>query len=104
MKAVYHPAFKSSFDTAAQHYEALGSLLAERFKGEIKDGVRQLLTGMVDYAVGPQGFRCYRCKKFPYLIYYERTDEAVLFLAVLYAGRAPGLLQETLAQYRMRED
>jgi hypothetical protein len=64
--------------------------------------VRHLLTGLVDHAVGPQGFRCYRCKKFPYLIYYERTETAVLFLAVLYVGRGSGSLQETLAQYRSR--
>lgn len=52
MNAVYHPAFKTSLDAAEQYYEAIGLPLAERFKGEIKDGVRQLLTGMVDFAVG----------------------------------------------------
>ncbi len=100
MRAVYHPAFKISLDAGWRRYEAIGLPLAERFRDEVRDGVRQLLSGLVDHAVGPHGFRCYRCKKFPYLIYHERTTDAVMFLAVVYAGQDPGSLQETLNQYR----
>lgn len=100
MRAVYHPEFRASFDAAIRHYKEIGLPLGDRFKAEVKAGVKVVLSGLVDHAPGPHGFRCYRCKKFPYLVYYERADASVLFLAVLYAGRAPGLLSETLAQYR----
>jgi hypothetical protein len=99
----YHPEFKASFDAAYRHYQEIGLPLAERFKTEIKAGVRVVISGVVNHAPGPHGFRCYRCKKFPYLIYYERMEQAVTFLAVLYAGRAPGMLKETLERYRDEE-
>jgi hypothetical protein len=101
--AVYHPEFKASFGAAVRHYEEIGLPLADRFKGEVKAGVKQVLSGVVDHAPGPHGFRCYRCKKFPYFVYYERRGNAVLFLAVLYVGRAPTLLSETLARYRYEQ-
>ena len=99
MRAVYHPEFKASFDAAIRHYQEIGLPLADRFKAEVKGGVKVVLSGLVNHAAGPHGFRCYRCKKFPYLVYYERTEVAVLFLSVLYVGRAPGLLSETLRRY-----
>ena len=74
--------------------------LADRFKVEVRAGVKLVLDGMVTYAAGPHGFRCYRCKKFPYLVYYEVVDDAVHFLAVLYIGRAPSTLRDALARYR----
>lgn len=100
MKPVYHPEFKASFDEALDRYGEISRALAERFKTEVKSGVKTVLGGIVDHAAGPHGFRCYRCKKFPYLVYYERTEKAVIFLAVLYAGRDPRSLTETLARYR----
>ena len=100
MRAVYHPEFKASFDAAIRHYQEIGLPLADRFKAEVKAGVKVVLAGLVNHAPGPHGFRCYRCKKFPYLVYYERTEATALFLSVLYVGQAPGLLSETLARYR----
>lgn len=100
MKPVYHPAFKAGFDDALGRYREVSQLLADRFQTEVKEGVRAVLGGMVDHAAGPHGFRCYRCKKFPYLVYYERTGKTVLFLAVLYVGRDARMLTETLARYR----
>lgn len=99
MTAIYHPEFKASFDEAVRHYAAIGTPLADRFKTEVKSSVKKVLTGMVKHAPGPHGFRCYRCKKFPYLVYYEWTGETVQFLGVIYAGRAPELLRESLARY-----
>lgn len=99
MRAVYHPEFKVSFDAGLQHYRKIGMPLADRFRAEVMAGVKQVISGLISHAPGPHGFRCYRCRKFPYLVYYERQTEIVLFLAVLYAGRAPGLLGETLARY-----
>lgn len=100
MTPVYHPEFKASVDAAMRHYQDIGLPLADHFKAKVKVGVKSVLSGMVNHAPGPHGFRCYRCKKFPYLVYYERTETTALFLAVLYAGRAPGLLKATLAAYR----
>lgn len=102
MKPVYHPEFKASFDAACRHYLEIGLPLAERFRAEIRNGVQSVLTGMVNYAPGPHGFRCYRCKKFPYLVYYERAEAEVLFLAVIYVGRASDALRQTLAQYPVK--
>jgi hypothetical protein len=100
VRAVYHPDFKVSFEAAVRHYEDIGRPLADRLKAEIKAGVKAVLSGIVDHAPGPHGFRCYRCRKFPYLVYYEGHEQTTLFLAVIYSGRAPGLLAETLARYR----
>ena len=100
MKAAYHLEFKASLEAALRHYEGIGRPLADRFKSEVKAGVNTVLSGMVDHAPGPHGFRCYRCRKFPYLVYYERHEQTTLFLAVIYSGRAPGLLSGTLAGYR----
>jgi len=100
VRPVYHPEFKASFDAAVRNYQEIGFPLADRFKAEVKAGVRVVLSGLVNHAPGPHGFRCYRCKKFPYFLYYERTESAVLFLAVLYVGRAPGRLKDTLVRYR----
>ncbi len=101
MRAVYHPEFKASFEAGIQHYQEIGAPLALRFRNEIKAGVKQVLSGVVKHAPGPHGFRCYRCKKFPYLVYYELTNDSAWFLAVVYAGRAPGYLADSLSQYRI---
>jgi hypothetical protein len=100
VRPVYHPEFKASFDAALRHYQEIGLPLGDRFKTEVRAGVGLVISGTVNHAPGPHGFRCYRCKKFPYLIYYERAGEVVLFLAVLYAGRDSALLKETLQRYR----
>lgn len=87
MKLVYHPEFKASFDDALDRYREISQALAERFKTEVKSGVKTVLGGLVDHAAGPHGFRCHRCKKFPYLVYYERTENAVVVLADAIPGR-----------------
>jgi hypothetical protein len=100
VRPVYHPEFKVSFDDALRHYQEISPALALRFKGEVKAGVKQVLSGLVSHAPGPHGFRCYRCKKFRHLIYYELSHDGwVKFLAVLYAGRAPDYLCESLSRY-----
>ena len=100
VRAVYHPEFKVSFDAGIQYYQQIGPLLAARFKTEVKAGVKQLLSGMEKHAPGPHGFRCYRCQKFPYLVYYELSGDSVLFLAVIYVGREPGYLADSLWRHR----
>jgi hypothetical protein len=104
VKPGYHPEFKVSFDGAIRYHQEISAALALRFKTEVKAGVRQVLSGLVRHAPGPHGFRCYRCKKFRYLIYYELSGaDGVNFLAVLYAGRAPGHLADSLARYRQSD-
>jgi hypothetical protein len=103
VRPVYHPEFKTSFDNALRHYSEIGAPLADRFKAEVKSGVKEVLSGLVKHAPGPHGFRCYRCKKFPYLVYYELTGDVAQFLGVLYVGRAPGLLHENLARYHAEQ-
>ncbi len=99
MKAIYHPEFKASYDEAFAWYAGLSAQLSDRFRSEVRSGVSRVMEGRVTDAPGPHGFRCYRCKRFPYLIYYEIHGDAVLFLAVLYVGRAPGFLKAQLTSY-----
>ena len=99
MNAVYHPAFKVTFDEARAWYQNISPNLGERFSAEIRHGVSRLLEGTVLGAVGPHGFRCHRCKKFPYLIYYEVAGDQAIFLAVIYTGRDPDFLRTQLTAY-----
>lgn len=99
MKAVYHPEFKASFDVAFRYYRNIGLPLAERFRSEVRAGVRQIVSGLVHHAPGPHGFRCYRCNTFPYLVYYEPQEDAVLLLAVVYKGRSPDMLRDALPKH-----
>ncbi len=87
MRAASHPEFKASFEAALRHYEAIGRPLADRFKAEVKMGVKTVLSGIVDHAPGPDGFRCYRCRKFPYFVYYERCEQSTLTQEAPIAGR-----------------
>jgi hypothetical protein len=99
VKPVYHPEFKASFDEALAWYRAISPDLGDRFRSEIRRGVREIASGLVLHAPGPHGFRCLRCKRFPYLIYYQPAEKAVWLLAVLYAGRDTGYLGRRLADF-----
>jgi hypothetical protein len=100
VNAVYHPAFKASYDEAFAWYRKISPNLGDRFSAEVRHGVSRLLDGKALGAVGPHGFRCHRCKKFPYLIYYEVTGDTALFLAVIYVGRDPDFLRTQLSGFR----
>jgi hypothetical protein len=99
VRPVYHPEFKVSFDRANQHYREIAPALAERFQAEVRTGIGEVLGGLVSHARGPHGLRCYRCKKIPYLIYYQLDGDTALFLAVIYRGREPGFLGDSLSRY-----
>ncbi len=103
MNPNYHPAFKVSFDEALAWYGEFSEHLGERFSREIKSGVARVLRGEVSDAVGPHGFRCYRCQKFPYLVYYEIDGATALFLAVIYAGRDPRFLRTQLSANKPKD-
>lgn len=56
MRAAYHPEFKASFEAAVRHYEGIGRPLADRFKAEVKAGVKSVFSSTIDHAPGPHRF------------------------------------------------
>ncbi len=46
--------------------------------------------------VGPHGFRCRKCRPFPYLVYYELDGEALYILGLVQERKQPDYLQTEL--------
>lgn len=44
--------------------------------------------------VGLHGFRCRKCRPFPYLLYYEIQDETLFVLALVHERRHPDFVRQ----------
>ena len=89
MKVVFSTRFREDLNEASEHYRRASGRLAVDFVERVKSVVRTIAAWRGGDHVGPHGFPCRRCRPFPYLVYYEFSDETLRVLALVHARRHP---------------
>lgn len=70
--------------------------LGEDFHARVKEAVRTVLVRGGGDHVGPHGFRCRKCRPFPYLVYYELEGEDLFVLGLVQERKHPDYLKTEL--------
>lgn len=94
MRIVFSALFERDFADAQSRYADISPQLGANFRERVKANVRVILQWKGGDHVGPHGFRCRRCRPFPYLIYYEIEAETLYVLGLVHERRHPDYLHE----------
>jgi Plasmid stabilisation system protein. len=93
MKVVFSTRFRDDLAEAADYYRRISDRLAADFVERVKSTVRTVIKWGGGDHVGPHGFPCRRCRPFPYLVYYEVSDDTLHVLALVQERRHPDHLK-----------
>ena len=96
MRVVFSSAFKRDLLEAESRYAAISLKLGDDFHERTQEAVRTILARNGGDHVGPHGFRCRKCRPFPYLVYYEITGDVVYVLGLVQERRHPDHLKQAL--------
>lgn len=100
MKVVFSSLFKRDLLEAGTRYGAISPRLGEDFHDRVKEAVRTVVARQGGDHVGPHGFRCRKCRPFPYLVYYEIEGETLYVLGLVQERRHPDYLRGELPENR----
>ena len=93
MKLVLSSEVKNDLAEAERYYEAVSAALAADFRTEAAAAVRTILQRGGGDHVGPHGFPCRRCARFPYVVYYEIEANVLRVLGIVHERRHPDYLK-----------
>ena len=96
MRVVFSSVFKRDLLEAESRYAAISLKLGDDFHERAQEAVRTILARNGGDHVGPHGFRCRKCRPFPYLVYYEITGDVVYVLGLVQERRHPDHLTQAL--------
>jgi hypothetical protein len=96
MRVVFSSVFKRDLLEAESRYAAISLKLGDDFHERAQEAVRTILARNGGDHVGPHGFRCRKCRPFPYLVYYEITGDVVYVLGLVQERRHPDHLKQAL--------
>lgn len=96
MKVVFSSVFKRDLLEAETRYGMISPKLGDDFHERTKEAVRTIVARIGGDHVGPHGFRCRKCRPFPYLIYYEITDDGLYVLGLVQERKHPDYLKQAL--------
>jgi len=96
MNVRFSSAFKRDLLDAEARYTEISSKLGEDFHERVKEAVRAVTARGGGDHVGPHGFRCRKCRPFPYLVYYELEGDKLYFLGLVQERRHPDHLRTEL--------
>lgn len=97
MTVVFSSLFERDLHEAQARYSSISSKLGDDFQARVKEAVRTVITRRGGDHVGPHGFRCRKCRPFPYLLYYELEGETLFVLGLVQERRHPDYLRKALA-------
>lgn len=75
---------------AADYYEEKEPGLGHRFRDQIAEVLRVVITAPHLWRERPEGYRRVNCPVFPYYIVYVTRDDALVVVAVAHGSRKPG--------------
>ncbi len=97
MKVVFSSVFKRDLLEAETRYASISPKLGDDFHERAKEAVRTIMARNGGDHVGPHGFRCRKCRPFPYLIYYEIIGDVMYVLGIVQERKHPDYLKKALA-------
>lgn len=96
MSVTFSSVFKKDLLEAGTRYAAISPKLGEDFHVRVKEAVRTVIVRGGGDHLGPHGFRCRRCRPFPYLMYYEFEGEMLFVLGLVQERKHPDYLRTEL--------
>lgn len=96
MKVVFSSVFKRDLLEAETRYATISPKLGDDFHERAKEAVRTIIARNGGDHVGSHGYRCRKCRPFPYLIYYEITGDVVYVLGLVQERKHPDYLKKAL--------
>jgi hypothetical protein len=96
MSVRFSSVFKKDLLEAETRYAATSPKLGEDFHARVKEAVRTVVVRGGGDHVGPHGFRCRKCRPFPYLVYYEFEGEDLFVLGLVQERKHPDYLTTEL--------
>jgi hypothetical protein len=96
MRVVFSSVFKRDLLEAETKYAAISPKLGDDFHERAKEAVRTIIVRNGGDHVGPHGFRCRKCRPFPYLVYYEFDGEILYVLGLVQERKHPDSLKKAL--------
>lgn len=96
MTVRFSSVFKRDLLEAEGRYLAISSRLGDDFHARVKEAVRTIIVRNGGDHVGPHGFRCRKCRPFPYLVYYELEGDDLFVLGLVQERKHPDYLTREL--------
>ncbi|WP_221033185.1 type II toxin-antitoxin system RelE/ParE family toxin [Actomonas aquatica] len=96
MNVRFSSVFKRDLQEAETRYATISTKLGDDFHTRVKEAVRTIIARSGGDHVGPHGFRCRKCRPFPYLVYYELDGEVLYVLGLVQERKHPNYLQTEL--------
>ena len=88
--------FKKDLLEAEARYSGISTKLGDDFHRRVQEAVRSISARGGGDHIGPHGFRCRKCRPFPYLVYYELDGDKLYFLGLVQERRHPDYLEGEL--------
>lgn len=98
MRVVFSSVFRQDLADATAKYRDISLRLEEDLNDRVKSAVRTVIRWRGGDHVGPHGFRCRRCRPFPYMLYYEIEADTLYVLGLVHERRHPEHLRERLKE------
>jgi plasmid stabilization system protein ParE len=99
IEVAFHPEARAEYLEALERYLDLSHRVGRSFQQQVDRSVQLIESGPEQWPIFEDPVRFIRLRRFPYVLYYERVDAAVVqVLAVAHASRRPGYWR------RRRED
>lgn len=96
MTVRFSSVFKRDLLEAEAGYAAISPKLGDDFHARVKEAVRTIIVRGGGDHVGPHGFRCRKCRPFPYFLYYELDAEHLFVLGLVQERKHPDYLKSEL--------
>lgn len=91
IEVAFHPEARAEYLEALERYLDLSERVGRNFQHEVDRSVELIESGPEQWPIFEKSVRFIRLRRFPYLLYYERVDAAVVqVLAVAHGSRRPG--------------
>ncbi len=90
--AQFAPEARGEFDAAAEWYEGHSAGLGEAFMAAVEATVERIVEAPTTFPVWERDLRFRRAvlQRFPYLVFYRETGDAIEIIAVAHGARDPG--------------
>jgi toxin ParE1/3/4 len=90
LRIEFHPAADEEGVAAHHWYRERSSLAADRFLEELDAALARIQRTPKCGGHYLHGARCYLLRRFPYLIVYRETSQAIQVIAIAHGHRRPG--------------
>jgi hypothetical protein len=94
MKVVFSTAFKRDLLEAEVHYNEISKRLCEDFRLRVQETALLIERQEGGDHVGPHGFPSRKCRPFPYIVYYQKSESVIYILALIHEKRHPEYLAQ----------